>query len=205
MFVAVALTASVNAATINTNSINPGAPGTTPETSAAAFFDNIGNELVDGSVFVFSGETPLTADAASVLVQSGTSLTASSFNNAGPGGGLVNVALSFDNTDGSVTNQNLFAVFTNEDSSEFIVYDLATVLLVDDSPTAPVSVFEQITDSSLVVVGNVISGEVDHTALGPTTPAGQGFNVQATPAVPEPSSALLAGLALLGGLARRRR
>lgn len=198
LFVAVALTVSVKGATINANSISPGAPG------ASAFFDNAGNPLAGGSVLVFSGQSPTDLESAVSLFDGGSALAIIPFDNISPGGGLVSGALEFDNTDGSQTGADLFALFSNAAGTEFVAYDLSSVLLAADTATAPVSVFEQLSDSSLVTLGNVVEGPVDNTALSPGTPPGQGFNVFAV-AIPEPSSALLAGLALVGGLVRRRR
>lgn len=184
---------AVNGAVINLNTFAPGGPG------GAAFFDNAGNALT--TVQLFTGVAPTNIGEALALVGGGSALLTSAI--PGPGGGLVNGTVAFDNQSGVATGQNLFAIFTNAAQTEAVAYDLATVLAVNDTPTAPVSEAETITSAGRVTLGSFVEGgTISYSAIG--APDGTGLVVTAA-AIPEPSALILGGVALLGGLIRRRR
>lgn len=197
LFILLAAACSASAATININSVSPGASG------GSAFFDNAGNPLSGGSLYVFAGTSPSDFETASGLI--GSEIVSFSLDNLSPGGGLISGGVSFDNTSGEFTDADLFVIMGNSSNTAFIAYDLETTPTAADTATNPFSAFEQLGTVGAVTLGTVTEGAtIDYSALGQGTPSGTGFTVQAI-AIPEPSSALLAGLAFVGGLVRRRR
>lgn len=162
--------------------------------------DNAGVGLGAGSTAsFFAGTSPTSlADISSL----GTALEVITFNTGNnPSPSFIASQFDVPNFDGALTNQNLFVVFSNPTGDQFAAIDFAAIFPVDDSPTAPVAVVEDLNVASRVTLG----------AVGPVTTfqdpvfgevIGQQLSLAA---VPEPSIALLGGLALFGGLVRRRR
>ena len=195
--VAVAAFASahlVSAATLNFGNVDPSG-------GALFLFDNAGVPLGAGStISLFAGTSPTTFEEAQALGPALEVITFFPGNN--PDDGLIASAFDVGNTNGEITNLDLFALVSNPAGDQFGAIDLATVFLVDDSPIAPSSATENLTSGAVVTLGSTATTTLASPTIFQTDIPGTGLFLAA---VPEPSAALLAGLALVGGLVRRRR
>ena len=122
-------------------------------------FDSAGVGLTNGSTAsLFSGSAPTTVEEVGAL---GPALQVIVFdsNANSPAPGFFSSQFDVPNTDGSLTNQDLFLVISNDTGSEFGVIDLATVFAADDTPTAPVAESEALDMPDLITLGEVGIGD----------------------------------------------
>lgn len=191
-----ALVVGANAASISIGNITLGG-------TDVLLFDNSGNPLTGGTVSLFAGASPTTLEAARALTNPVASFALDA--TSAPGGGLFSSAFVFANPDGGpVRNADLFVLFSDVSGTQFGAYDIPTVVNAGDTPT-PFGGDVNLTDSGLVTLGSVSPiAAADYSAV-----AGPGAAAPAVAlslaAIPEPSAILLGGIALLGGLVRRRR
>lgn len=166
--------------------------------------DNSG-DVIDGgvSVYAFIGTAPTTAEEAAAIELSSA---IDSFELSTAGGtilpnGLISGALETASpNDAGQFAGDVFLLFNS--GVEYAAVDIAEVFGVDGS--LPSSTNVTLTNPALITVGDTTAVNIDYTVLGSVGTILSGTGLQLV-AVPEPSSALLAGLALVGGLARRRR
>lgn len=185
----------LGAASLTLDNIVPG--------SGVLLFDNAGMPLTEGRISLFAGSSPTTFDAALALAGT-TSLGSITL---GPAtslpGGLFAGSITTPNA-GELNNADLFLLISNVSGTEFGAYDLAGVFTKADTPPPASSVTESLNNSSLITLADARSGEF----VGDFSPinAGQApaFRMQLA-AIPEPSSFFLVGIALAGGVVRRRR
>lgn len=185
---------SVNAASITFDNLRLGG-------NDIVLLDNAGVALTSFTGFIYSGTSPLDAAAASELVNpiSRIDFSLAAGNVLGPG--LYASSFDVDNTAGTFTGLDLFVVFT--DGNGFAAIDIVSTY-GNETPTAPFSVDEPLNNPSLITLQDSRSG--------PGTFSFDALNAGEQPAyglrlavIPEPSSVLLGGLALCGGILRRRR
>ena len=180
---------------------------------AVAFTDNAGVPLAAGSGVVAAGIFSDPSDIELVnLASDFTGLTDpnnaadSTFSVNAPNGQDGVLSGSIDGgrqaADSAFVGANIFFVIGNgstlADSTEFAVFDTGFQFAADDTTPAPSS-FAFVPSADTLVIGEVGAD------VGLFGGAVQATNFQLATAIPEPSSALLAGLALVGGLVRRRR
>ncbi len=172
--------------------------------------DNSGVPVAGGSVLIGTFADPsviATADAGDVLTGFTQFGTPQSFS---PVAGLFGFANSFGVTAdlpnegaaaGDLVGNNIFAVIQGD--GDFIIWDSGQQFAFESALDAGLPVSFNVTEQGTLVRGVLVTG--GNTGLPGALSPQNGGTAVTFGLVPEPSSALLAGLALFGGLVRRRR
>lgn len=171
------------------------------------FIDNAGNPIAADTGYVGVGTVSDLTLLTPADLQGGTSTfnafgSSITFGNAGFEGFVTGDISGPRVADGDAfANQGIFVVLGNgatlAESTEFAVVDASSIVFpVDDGAPTPAEASVAIATTSNLVLGS-LNGT--YSVAGLDIPAIQMV------AIPEPSAALLAGLAFVGGLVRRRR
>lgn len=173
--------------------------------------DNAGNGVTGGTVSVgtFASVDGLAdAEAGSVLstfAQFGSSVALGS---PVPGlfglGAGTSIEADLPNAGaaaGDFVGRNIFVVVS--DGSDFIVFDTGRQFAFENDLDAGAPVGVNLATDGTLIRGTIVPGGTSN--LPGALAAGNGSDAVTFGVIPEPSSALLAGLALVGGLVRRRR
>ncbi|GHC55818.1 PEP-CTERM sorting domain-containing protein [Roseibacillus persicicus] len=173
--------------------------------NSVLLFDNSGAPLASGAISLYSGVAPTSFDEALTLSATAPLDRLVLDGSTALPGGLISGSFDTPNA-GELTGVNLFVLISDESGTQFGAYDLVGTFTKADTPPPASAFTETFNNSSLVTLAAPESGNVqgDFSAIaGPgATDGAYGLRLAA---IPEPSSALLAGLALVGGLVRRRR
>lgn len=177
-----------------------------------AVLDNSGTPLSGGfiALFNFAGGAP--SDLATLQANGNNGLIASTILGGGnnPAGGAISTQFQAPNTSGALNGVNLFVVIGNgadvASSTNLGILDGARALSTSDTPL-PEAVTIRLNTGLAAPLGtiDVTRSPVDWGPITGGNPPGAGYTTATFTLVPEPSSSLLAGLAGIALLIRRRR
>jgi hypothetical protein len=179
-----------------------------------AVLDNSGTPLSGGfiALFDFSGGAP--TDFATLQANGNNGLISSTILGGGnnPAGGAISTQFGPNNSSGALNGVNLFVVIGNgadvASSTNLGILDGARALSTSDTPL-PEAITLRLNTGLAATLGTIdpTRSAVDWGPITGGNPPGAGYTTATftLDAIPEPSSSLLAGLAGIALLIRRRR